>query len=508
MNDTIAREYYEKGSELGNPEAQANLAFFLRYGIGGDKDLERASELDSSASPIVPWSKLSKASSYLYSTSQMSCDTSFNILKQVADSLSEGMTFFDKYRNTGVQRFPDQGSPNDRFTLKESLLEFTKSNAKRGDPISILKLGLLYIQDRNYKSANKYVTMAANLGVPASYAIAVLMAMNDLTSTVDQELLSKYIYEGLRAGDTLMAVVTSQLLTNDKNFNDLSKKNFIAAVASGHPEALFLKGIQKLNKAKYNRKKAKEAYELFKRSYRIGNILALYEMAIVMHRYLSDEISCSESFSTLLRFCENTIIFEDEAIAWNAFVNKDYEYAYRIYQRLSDMGSENATYNAEKIAALMGREDERRELFDKQVKMNSANALTRLGEEVYSAGQVNEALYLWEKASFRYAKSNFLRAMEIRNNDMVKAAELLKETASQNKNAKIPVEIAKVMMFFEALPKTIISISRNDFDNHCVKFVVNTLKENAMNIVFVVLTICLYALVAMRVKTFFRVTTD
>jgi tetratricopeptide (TPR) repeat protein len=178
----------------------------------------------------------------------------------------------------------------------------------------------------------------------------------------------------------------------------------------------------------------------------------------------------------------------------------DYEYALRIYQRLADMGSEAAAWNAERLSTEMGLNAS--DWFDLQVQMNFGVALHRLAEKQIEKGDVKLALKTLSRAAKKEPGAAFSLGWSHRKTSLLKTRKYMDRSVSMKAKARLPVTLAWLWIFLERLPIAIMDYFRHQ-ESDSLRFVSDVLRSWHGLGIFALWLIGLYILIAIRVRISF-----
>jgi hypothetical protein len=194
-------------------------------------------------------------------------------------------------------------------------------------------------------------------------------------------------------------------------------------------------------------------------------------------------------------FLERSFLFDDALAAWRAVTNRDLPFALRIYQRLADMGSDAAAWNAERIATALGADGG--DWFKLQVAMHFEDAIGRLGEQKIRSGDVGSGRAMLVAAAEKESAAAFLLGWE--SETVTEAQKWFEKAVALNRAARLPVALAKAWMIIRKLPRTSVDwITQRRSDD--VKFVRGAAMAAWRQLVIVALMALLWFLIRNRLN--------
>jgi TPR repeat protein len=347
-NDTLARHLYSLGARSGHSECQANLAFMLRYGLGGPRDEAQASSLTTASRGKSVWSTLHASLEHHFGiNAPESCHLAFRGLRSLAETVLLNTSMLRMLGNIGVTRLPHTGLPSNS---RESRREVDRLQAARGDPRSHIALGISHLRSSppEVDEARRHFTRALELDATIGDAYLFMYVCGLLTGRMELDPLRYAAERGnLRAQAELGRIY---LASGDPAIRWRGRQLIDGSVAERSIDGIYWLAIGCLwGEFPYERNVSR-AVELLHFCRRHGHFGSIYQLASLGYDRVESEWSCDKSLRALTLFFELSFLFDDASVAWGAVANRDLPFALRIYQRLADMGSEAAAWNAERLA--------------------------------------------------------------------------------------------------------------------------------------------------------------
>jgi TPR repeat protein len=502
-DDTKARRIYLTGARAGSAECQANLAFFLRYGIGGARDVARAVEHTEMSKGTSIWSILHSSMAHHFGIAQPeSCDVGFRELLPLATIVLANSSLFRRFANVGVVRL--RGDPMTTVPAsRQSVEEWVRIQADAGHPISHMKLGGIYLGriPREYERARSEYQKAADAGVGDGFLALYFFeqeesADRDVVTTKGQKLLTQALTHGSQEA---ISELGRLLLMNPNPAQREKGKNLLEkSVKLGSVQGMYLLGLELVKGRppfQQDIPKAKSFFETCRDSTHFGVLFQL--AALSYQKTINHDWSCDKCLSLLLFFTELSFLFDDAKVAFDAVVDRDLRYALRLYQRLADMGSEAAASNAERLCQELQIDPS--PWFRLQVKMKSDDALNRLAQTQIARGKVGLGLDTLMKAAESDSAAAFRVGWSIRNQSVVDAQTYFRRAVSLKQRAWLPVALAQLWMFVERLPRAAVECARKERGEN-MEYIAAELANAHGQMAVVGLLFLLYVLIGLRVR--------
>jgi TPR repeat protein len=502
-NDTLARRYYSIGSKSGSPECQANLAFFLRYGIGGPIDIRQASSLTDQSRRASIWSLLHTVLAKQRGISiRKSCKDAFRDLEPLSRAILANSSGLRKFGNLGVKRISVLPTPNAAKPAAE--MEFAKILAGAGNAQSNIALGRLYLRERppDYAKAKEHLRRAGEDGVADGWLLLYFIESREANAAERGVALLEYLKKAAALGSphAKTELAKLHLESADPEARAAGASLLAQSVEAGGIEGAYLLGLEMVRGRSPFAKNVTDAFRLFEICRNHSHHAVLYSLAVLHFQGVAPtRWFCNEALNTLFSFVEKSFVFDDADLAWDAVAAGDLEYALRIYERLADMGSEAAAWNAERISRELGINGSA--WTDLLVQMESIEALRK-------AVEPNDAQELAEAAARVDPKVAFQLGWEKRGKAWRRSEKLFWDAVNLKREAALPVWCARAWSFIEKLP----AFWRNRWEQMGETddsvFVGHVLRDGSPAIAGAVFLAGLYLLIGLRVRLFHRPSDD
>jgi TPR repeat protein len=270
------------------------------------------------------------------------------------------------------------------------------------------------------------------------------------------------------------------------------------AVLAASPDAMYILGLELLKGEPPFKKNATLAVQFFKSARTLEYHAASYQLANLGYTNLGDlEWSCDDSIWELLSFLETSFLFDDARKAWKAVTARDLPYARRMYERLADMGSDTAAWNAERLCTETGMDGS--QWFDLQVKMKHRKAIARLGEKQIEHGELEQGLDNMRKAASSDNAAAFGLAWMLRKSNPVEADVLFERAKMRRNSPKLAVNLAIAWSVIELVPRALVDWCSGK-QTESLAFVHKYIRQCSFPFVIVVEIMALYLLIGARVR--------
>jgi TPR repeat protein len=496
QNDTTARRLYKLGAAHGSAECQANLAFFLRYGIGGSRNLPRSVALTEACKDRSVWAMLHSSFAHHFGLSvPASCDVGFRELLEPARIVLSNSSLLRRAANPGVRRLVPGRLPPDPTFQERAMKEFHRSDALTGNGFAFLMLSHFYYERHHLSKAKRYAQQAADAGIADGLWTLYAIAPSEI------ENAASFLDNATQLGstDAMVDLASIFLASGDPGTRQKGHDMLWQGVSRGSAQAFYRVGMELLaGKAPFPRNLSMVATAFFEAERRAHHAALFQQAALGYGRVDKFDCSCDAALRKLLLFAELSFLFDDAAVAFSAVETRDLNYALRIYQRLADMGSEAAAWNAEVLAKEVGANAS--DWFELQVAMQFAVALRRRGEEKLSQGDVDAGIQLMKKAAASDLSAKFTLAWALRKtawNESLESFEKIKQYYGMSVIAKGAVALA----IAEKVPKAW-SDWRNGTESSERAAVAKALGSVWKLSQVIMLLAALYSLIGMRVRKF------
>jgi TPR repeat protein len=493
FNDTLARSFYATGAQSGFPECQAALAFYYRYGIAGPRSEARAAILTATSKKSSIWSTLHSSNAAHFAIDQPeSCHQSYRDLFPLATIVLSNTSVLRHFHNNGVTRLPKFDMPVDRSA---SVAELDEIQGESGSAASHLEIGRRFLSaiPPNFPAAITHFQEAADSGQPVGLFYIYLISLARDGANPDVPLLVRAAQAG--SWDAQVEVMRLRL-AGDRDSE--AQTNLEAAVSKNHAAAMYIVAEELLNGEPPFRKNVERAIQLLRGARAQGHHPALFQLARLGYTHPGKMgSSCDDSVRELLLFLELSFLFDDAPRAWRAATIGDLRYARRLYERLADMGSEAAAWNAERLARETGVNGT--DWFGLQIKMKLRAALGRLGEEQVGKGQIEEGMRNLREAAKTDPAAAFALAWRIRKDDPAAADRHFEWIKTRPGAPSFAVNLAIAVAVVEHLPGAARDWCRGR-ETENLEFVCKYLKSCRVVAVMAAEVVGLYWLLGVRVR--------
>jgi TPR repeat protein len=274
------------------------------------------------------------------------------------------------------------------------------------------------------------------------------------------------------------------------------------AYKEGLSDAVYLMGRELINGIEPYERDLDPAWDVLRTAIEGDHLEAIYEWAVLHYRERPrwGDV-CRGPVKSLVAFLELSFLFDGCRIAWEAVGEGDYEYALKIYERLADMGSEAAAWNAETLATKIGWNAS--EWFDLQVKMKHGKALHRLAAKQEKEGDGEESLKTLESAAEKHAGAAFSLAWKLRWRDFAKAKWYFGRTLVLSPKANMIVRFAWLCIYMERFGRGVRDFVEGK-ESVDAELIVEAVYAWAHAIMIVAGLLCLYILLRVRIRSTIR----
>jgi TPR repeat protein len=476
-NDTLARRCYTDCAALGSPHCQASLAFMLRYGLGGRRDRPYAAALTEAAKNSSIWATLHSSFAHHFGLGvPVSCDVGFRELVPLATLVLSNTSLLRRMANQGVVRIPEIGMPQDGFRILEAVHE--QLEVRDDDsPMSHFTRGRFHLQSDppDLDRARFHFERVANQSVSSAYEplyiIEHLIARDPHNESVGEEYLARAFQQGTPFAIAKMA---SRYLEDPAVEVRWLGHNMLWEVADSNVEARFLLGMQLIAGNHPFQRNLTAGFEHLRICKRLTHFEVLCRLAMFGYAgFRERDISCDKAFRKLVLFVELSFLFDDAIRAFRAVLARDLEYALRHYQRLADMGSEAAAWNAERLCRELGIDG--KDWFKLQVKMRFEKALGRLAQKQMEQGDVEVAQENLKIAAAKDPAAAFLLAWLLRKQAFNESQKYFRDAIRLRRHARAAVNAANAAIVAETLPLAIADLINKKQKTERVEFVMAAL---------------------------------
>ncbi|XP_045460134.1 protein sel-1 homolog 1 isoform X2 [Harmonia axyridis] len=472
-----AHEMFESLAEIGNPDGHTGLGFL--YSIGLSVNVSQARALVHFTFGAIGgniWSQMIMGYKYWSGiTVSPSCEKSLDFYRQVADKVSQGVTFGGGAAIQRIRLLDELENGYSSGILDNDLIEYYQLLAEKGDIQAQVGLGQLHYQggrgvDLDYQKALHYFTQAANAGnaVAMAYLGKIYLDGSDEINA-DNFTAFKYFK---KASDLNNPVGLSGLglmyLYGRGVERDYLKahKYFLAAADQGWVDGQLQLGNMYLNGLGM-RKDYKLANKYFSLASQSGHVLAYYNLGQMHAQGTGMLRSCPTAVELFKNVAERGRWGELLMQAHTDYRDGHYNEAFVQYALLAELGYEVAQSNA---AFLLDR-GEVPMLSGEEALVRGLLYWGRASTQGYSAAQVKLGDYHYygfgTPVDYEAAATHYRLASEQQHNaqamfnlgymheqglgmsrDMHLAKRLYDLAAETSSDAKVPVSLALIKLNF------------------------------------------------------------
>jgi TPR repeat protein len=497
QNDTAARRFYERGAALGSTECSANLAFFLRYGIGGERDPHRALVLTESSKQHSVWAVLHSSFAQHFGVAvPASCDAAFSELHALAQLVLAHSSLLRRLGNLGVSRLNPGRLPADDTFYEKSVKECRRVEAA-SRPDALPRLCAWYIEHGKLDKARQCAQKAVDANVSDGFW---------LLYAIDPSAISDPIHFLLNASalgscDAMSEVASIYLKNNDQGHRGTGGRMLSLAIGLGCPHAKYLTGMELLAGEFPFQENREVAAILLRDAREQRHHPVLFQLATLgYNRVPPFELSCDAAIHELMLYAELSFLFDDARSAFRAVQKRDLEFALRVYGRLADMGSEAAAWNAEVLCKKLGLNGS--DWFNLQLVMQFSKALHVDGTQKLRQGNFDEGIQSLRKGASSDISVHFALAWELRKTAWDESLKRFEEM-TKIPDLKILAQGALALAIAEKIPKALADWwnGRESSERDAVAKALASISKLCCVIVFL---LTLYVLVGVRVRSCMR----
>jgi TPR repeat protein len=386
--------------------------------------------------------------------------------------------------------------------------DFIRTLADGGNSRSHMDLGALHLLrvPPDLDQARIEYQKAADAGIAEAFLALYFFEQqlsedrNVLTGK-GRDLLHHAVSHGI--ADASSEVGRLLLLNEDPDQRERGKHFLEQSVKQGSAQGMYLLGLELLKGGspfERNIARAKNHFEVSRNRAHLG---ALLQLALLSYqKVINTDWSCDQCLRLLRQYTELSFLFSDARVAFAAVVERDIRYALRLYQRLADMGSEGAAWNAEQLCRELKIDPSA--WLRLQVKMRSDAALNRLGETQLAKGKVGFGLDTLRKAAESDGGAAFRLGWSIRDQGAADARAYFRRAIRLNPKAWMPAALARLWMFIERLPRAGAECARGKMGENG-QYIAAELAEARRQMAAVGILLLLYWLIALRLRLMKRV---
>jgi TPR repeat protein len=405
--------------------------------------------------------------------------------------------------------------PESSLAKRAAEMEFAKIMAGEGKVQSHIMLGMRYLEEYppNIEKAKQHFRRAGEEGIGDGWLLLFFIEDREAAADDNVPKLLEYLRRAINAGNAHARAELGRLHLDarDRQTREIGWELVNQSIEKGSIEGMYLLALELVRGIPPAWKNITQALQLFEFCRAHGHHASLYQLAVLHFRKIApDRWFCDQSLRVLLQFLELSFLFDDSVVAWEAAAAGDLLYALRLYERLADMGSENAAWNAERLSSELGLNSS--VWFDLQIKMESAGAIERSAEgRTQKAGgrtQTTEnsspgmdGIHALEAAARISPRAAFTLGWQKRRTAWREAEGLFAQAVALSGHAAFPVALARAWCFAEkALPALIDWCAGRETDDS--RFVAGVLRAASRGFAAIFLLIALYVVIGVRVGIF------
>ena len=505
-NDTAAREYFEDGAAWGHAESAAELGFMLRYGFGGERDLERSVFLtEASAENGSISALLSLIYMYRYGLNMpKSCQTAYAKLEKIVGIVIKSLKFYRKLGNSGVTRVYRGNFPRVDDMTKESIRGYYEAEYGSDEKDKMFFTALENIvneENQNITAAITKLKELKDVKYYKAYGILGLIYMEGIGVEINNETAKEYFYLGSQNDDATSIFKLGEMYYDDPDPKTKEKGALLIkeSILNSCIEGYHSLGLHIVNHDDYFDEEDEIGITLINVSRKVGFLPSFYTSGILYANGFIGEPNCDEGFRLTMLAAELSPLFDDASVAYEALRKGDKRYSLRLYQRLADWGSEAAMWNSQQICQNLRLNSS--DWFELQVKMNFHVALKTLAKRKLKEGDVEEAMSYLYKAAKNDAQAAFdYSRFLLKNRKINESLKYLYTSMSLRKSAFIACRLQMLLVYMKILPKGFMSlIMRKESDERYL--LVELFNEYVQYLIFVAVFAVFSLLIWLKLKT-------
>ncbi|OHS96445.1 hypothetical protein TRFO_37397 [Tritrichomonas foetus] len=481
VDNSAARKYYERGAKLMCSECQASLAYFYRYGIGGQFDEEKALELTKLSSHRSVFSAMNLANN--------KNPNGYSILRNLANIVLQNLNYFECF---GRKIKNIRNLPEDRMKRSISSIEYYRAASRNGysnaTMITIMKL----LQKGNFEAAKEEIELNINdfdkTGMSAFlYSWRGMMKKYGLGYEKNITGAEKDLEMGASLGCPIAFTEISKenFIDNlDGSKRAIAKKLLELGITVNDTYSLHEYGLQCLKGISPFEKNISAAELYFERA--LGTHKNYLPSLYFLSRIKKTMDDFKEAHNYLNLLLESSFIFQDQSTAFDAAVDGDYEYSILLYNHLLDAsGSKNIFKNLCKLNSYINADPLwlLKENYDNHNRNGNHNNL----KNFYFYDEDIAPQFWGESRDLKRTTSIFFNLM----NDSSKPL--------------FTVFYSKALIFILNLtPYLHHIINGTSIDQKLNVFMIDIFRQILFSILFVVLLVLIYILIGAKIKLSFK----
>ena len=512
-NDTIARQYFEDGNAWGHVESAAELGFMLRYGFGGERDLERSVFLTETSADrgSIP-ALLSLTYMYRYGLNMpKSCETAYIKLKRIVGVVMKSLKFYRKTGNNGVARVYKGNFPYIDDKKKQSIKRYYEAQYEEDEKDVIFQTAYDNIVDEENQNITAAITKLKELKdmkYNKAYGILGLIYKEGIGVEINNETAKEYFYLGSQNDDARSIFGLGEMYYDDPNPTTKEKGSFLIreSTINSCVDGFYSVGLHIANHDDYFYGDENVGITLINISMKVGYLPSFYTMGNLFAKGFIGEPNCNEGFRLIMLAAELSPLFDDGSRAYRALARGDKEYSLRLYQRLADWGSEAAMWNSQQICEDLKIDSS--DWFELQVKMSFHVALKALAKKKLKEGDVDEGInYLYEaarkdaQAAFDYSR------ILLKKGKISESMDYLRKSMSLKNSAFVACRLQMLYIYLKSLPRGFIDIFRNR-DSDEKDLFAGLVIDNLQYIIFGIGFIIFWALIGLKLYVMIEMEKD
>ena len=490
MNDTIARKYFETATSSGHKEAMAELAFMLRYGFGGEQNIERSLILTNAAMRMKSVSATLSSIFMLQYGHNMpqSHMSALKLVRRIGKTIFSNLPFPRENNNPGVMRLHKKENVNDVLYSISQQKQFQITKKPYGKEFKNVEKLLFSKRKSNPKKAEVILKDLINYD-SAAFGYLGLMYQYGIGVDVNPSLAYDYFSRGFHNNDPISI---SEVIKLDYIIG--STITFFSAVENFHPTIIFNYAMRLIrNPTNTNLTFIAHLMDV---SASKGNVKAIFYKGFFKSKGLYGYPYDKRNFLDMMLAIELSPIFDDSRLAYKSFGKSDFKYSLRLYQRLADWGSEAAMWNSQQICEKLGLDSQ--PWFDLQVALGFHTALKKHALNMMKNAQIEEGIEILRQAAYNDDEASYIVGnYYFGKNNFSEGFHYFQNTLMVNPNAKLAVYLKLIPVYIKLVLIGTFHLIFN-IKSEEAKILVVKVKENFYGISIFILTTLLIILSRIR----------
>ena len=503
MNDTAARQYFEDGAEWGHVESAAELGFMLRYGFGGERDLERSVFLTETSAEKGSISALfSLIYMYKYGLNvPKSCHTAYTKLKRIVGIVMRSLKFYRKLGNSGVTRVYKGDFPRVDDKKTESIKSYYEAKYGSDKKDKMFQTALNNIVDeenQNITAAIKQLKELKDMKYYRAYGILGLIYSEGIGVDINNETAKEYFYLGSQNDDVTSIYKLGEMYYDDPNPKTKEKGTFLIreSILNNCIDGYYSIARHVFNHDDYFYEDEELGITLLNVSMKFGYLPSFFTMGQLYANGFIGEPDCDEGFRLIMLAAELSPLFDDAYIAYESLKLRDKRYSLRLYQRLADWGSEAAMWNSQQICEDLKINSS--DWFELQVKMSYHVALKTLAKKKLKEGEVDQGMNFLQEAAKKDAQAAFdYSRFLLKKGKINESINYLHTSMSLKSSAFIACKLQMFLVYMKSLPRGFLCLLRKK-ESEEKDLIVSLFKNNVQYLIFAVVFMVFSLLIKLK----------